>query len=108
MLGLWAGGSAPQKITTHIAFAAALDDVLAAPRTLQAASITSLDFDGHPTDDPVVLAWMPAASIDFRGSRLVGSGNNIFVDNTIAAAITIGVPNANGVAILSPRGDEQN
>ena len=51
---------------THIAFAAALDDVIAAPRALQLAGITPLDFDGHPTDEPVVLAWMPAASIYFR------------------------------------------
>jgi lactoylglutathione lyase len=66
MLGLWAGGSAPQKTTTHIAFAAGLDDVLAAPRALQSAGITPLDFDGAPTTEPVVLAWMPAASIYFR------------------------------------------
>jgi len=66
MLGLWAGGSAPQKTTTHIAFAATRDDVIAAPRALQLAGITPLDFDGHPTDEPVVLAWMPAASIYFR------------------------------------------
>lgn len=31
MLGLWAGGSAPQKTTTHIAFAARREDVIAAP-----------------------------------------------------------------------------
>jgi lactoylglutathione lyase len=66
MLGLWAAGPAPQKTTTHIAFAAALDHVLTAPRALQSAGITALDFDGHPTDEPVVLAWMPAASIYFR------------------------------------------
>src|SRR5262245_9784656 len=66
MLGLWAGGSAPQKTTMHVAFAAALDDVIAAPRVLQLTDITPLDFEGHPTDEPVVLAWMPAASIYFR------------------------------------------
>jgi lactoylglutathione lyase len=66
MLGLWAGGSAPQKTTTHIAFAAALDEVIASPKTLQESGITPLDFDGHPTDQPVVIAWMPAASIYFR------------------------------------------
>jgi lactoylglutathione lyase len=66
MLGIWAEGSAPQKTTTHIAFAAKLDDVIAAPRVLELAGITALDFDGHPTDEPVVLAWMPAASIYFR------------------------------------------
>ena len=66
MLGLWAGGSAPQKTTTHIAFAARPGDVIAAPRALQLAGITALDFDGHPTDEPVVLAWMPAAAIYFH------------------------------------------
>ena len=66
MLGLWAGGSAPQKTTTHIAFVARRDDVIAAPRALQSAGITPLDFDGRPTEEPVVLAWMPAASIYFH------------------------------------------
>jgi lactoylglutathione lyase len=66
MLGLWASGSAPQKTTTHIAFAARRDDVIAAPRILQSAGITPLDFDGCPSDEPVVLAWMPAASIYFH------------------------------------------
>ena len=66
MLGLWAGGSAPQKITNHVAFAATLDDVVAAPRALPSAGITPLDFDGNPTDDAVVLGWMPAAAVYFR------------------------------------------
>ena len=66
MLGLWAAGSAPQKTTTHVAFVARRDDVVAAPRALQSAGITPLDFDGRLTDEPVVLAWMPAASIYFR------------------------------------------
>lgn len=66
MLGLWAAGSGPQKMTMHIAFAAALDDVIAAPQALQGAGIPPLDFYGQPTDEPVVLAWMPAASIYFR------------------------------------------
>jgi len=66
MLGLWGAGAAPQKTTTHIAFAAVLDDVLAAPQRLQSAGIPALDFNGEPTDEPVVLAWMPAASVYFR------------------------------------------
>jgi catechol 2,3-dioxygenase-like lactoylglutathione lyase family enzyme len=66
MLGLWASGSAPQKTTTHIAFAASRDDVVSAPRVLLSAGITPLDFDGRPTDEPVVFAWMPAASIYFH------------------------------------------
>src|SRR6185503_822820 len=66
MLGLWGRGAGPQKTTTHVAFAVPLDDVIAAPRTLQAAGIAALDFDERPTDEPVVLAWMPAASVYFR------------------------------------------
>ena len=65
MIGLWANGSAPQKTTTHVAFATSLDAVIAAPRALQSAGIPALDFDGHPTEEPVVLAWMPAAAVYF-------------------------------------------
>ena len=65
MLGLWAGGGAGQ-LNTHIAFSAAVDDVLTAPQTLRSVGITPLDFNGDPTDTPVVLGWMPAASIYFR------------------------------------------
>ena len=63
MLGLWQAGAGPQKTTTHIAFAAAKDDVIAAPGRLAAAGIVALDFDGQPTDEPVVLAWMPALAV---------------------------------------------
>ena len=63
MLGLWAAGSGPQKTTMHIAFAASLEDVLAAPRALRLAGIVARDFDGQPTDEPVVFGWMPAASV---------------------------------------------
>jgi lactoylglutathione lyase len=66
MLGVWAAGSAPQRFTTHIAFAAALDDVIAAPQALRAAGVAPLDFDGQPTDAPVVIGWMPAACVYFR------------------------------------------
>ena len=64
--GLWSAGSAPQKTTTHIAFGATLDDVVAAPRAMRSFGVTPLNFEGQPTDEPVVLAWMPAASIYFR------------------------------------------
>ena len=63
MLGLWQAGTGPQKTTTHIAFAAAADDVIAAPGRLQSAGIVALDFDGQPTDEPVVLGWMPAVAV---------------------------------------------
>ena len=66
MLGLWAAGSAPQAVALHTAFRVSLADVLAAPDFLRNAGVTPLDFDGRPTDRPVVLAWMPAAAVYFR------------------------------------------
>jgi lactoylglutathione lyase len=66
MLGLWAAGSAPQGVTLHTAFRVSCADVLAAPNLLRSAGVTPLDFDGRPTDLPVVLAWMPAVAIYFR------------------------------------------
>jgi lactoylglutathione lyase len=66
MLGLWAAGAAPQAVTLHTAFRVSPADVLAAPSLLRNAGVTPLDFDGRPTDLPVVLAWMPAAAVYFR------------------------------------------
>ena len=66
MLGLWAAGSGPQRMALHTAFRVSLADVVAAPRALRSARITPLDFDGQPVDEPVVIAWMPAASVFFR------------------------------------------
>ena len=65
MIGLWQGDAGPQKTTTHIAFATTAEDVLAAPKRLQSAGIGALDFSGRPTDEPVVLAWMPAVAVYF-------------------------------------------
>src|SRR5882672_9930660 len=66
MLGLWSAGTVPQKTTTHIAFGKTLEDVVAAPRALRSLGVTPLNFAGQPTEEPDVLAWMPAASIYFR------------------------------------------
>ena len=66
MLGLWAAGSGPQKATMHIAFAASLEDVLAAPEALRQAGIVTRDFDGQPTNEAVVIGWMPAVSVFFH------------------------------------------
>ena len=66
MLGLWETGSAPQKLSLHLAFEVALPDLLNAPAKLRAANITPLDFSGNPCDEPAVLAWMPAASLYFH------------------------------------------
>ena len=66
MLGLWSAGSNPHKTTAHIAFGATLQDVVTAPRALRSLGVTPLNFEEQPTDQPVVLAWMPAASVYFR------------------------------------------
>jgi lactoylglutathione lyase len=66
MLGLWENSSGPQRIVVHTAFRIALSDVIQAPHLLQSAGITPLDFDGHVTEQPVVFAWMPAASVFFH------------------------------------------
>lgn len=66
MLGLWATGSGPQRMTLHTAFRVSLADVVAAPNALRSAGITPLDFEGQPTDEPIVFAWMPAAAVFFH------------------------------------------
>jgi lactoylglutathione lyase len=66
MLGLWSGGAGPERLTSHTAFSVSLADLLAAPGALRAAGITPLDFAGQPTTQPIVFAWMPAASVFFR------------------------------------------
>jgi lactoylglutathione lyase len=64
MLGLWES-QGPQKMSLHVAFRVKLDDLLVAAAHLRAAGIEPRDFSGNPTDEPVVLAWMPAASLYF-------------------------------------------
>jgi lactoylglutathione lyase len=66
MLGVWETGTAPQRMSLHVAFTVDLADLLGAPRRLRAAQVTPRDFEGNPTDEPVVLAWMPAASLYFH------------------------------------------
>jgi lactoylglutathione lyase len=66
MLGLWGIGSAVNSMTLHIAFDMAIEDVLAAPEWLRAQGVTPLSFFGAETDEPDVLAWMPAAAVYFE------------------------------------------
>ena len=66
MLGLWETGSSPQRLSLHTAFQVELDDLLLAADTLRAKNVTPLDFNGQPAAEPVVLAWMPAASLYFH------------------------------------------
>ena len=66
MLGLWEVGTSPQRMNLHIAFNVDISDLLDAPRRLQQAHITPLDFWGKPSGEVTVLAWMPAASVYFQ------------------------------------------
>jgi len=66
MLGLWEEGTMPMSISLHVAFQVALSDLHEAPARLQKAGIQPRDLAGLPTDEPVVLAWMPAAAVYFR------------------------------------------
>ena len=66
MLGLWEAGTGPQRLSLHLAFKTDLPDLLEAPARLRAANVVPLDFEGQPTEEPVVLAWMPAASLYFH------------------------------------------
>jgi lactoylglutathione lyase len=66
MLGLWEAGTGPQHMKLHTAFTVELTDLLDAPRRLRDANVVPRDFAENPTDEPVVLAWMPAASLYFH------------------------------------------
>jgi lactoylglutathione lyase len=50
----------------HVAFRVSLDHLLTSVPQLKRAGIEPRDFIGNPTDQPVVLAWMPAGAIYFR------------------------------------------
>ena len=66
MLGLWAAPSGPLRMTLHFAFRTKLSGVLSACDTLTAAGVQPLGFHGQPVTEPVVIGWMPAASIYFK------------------------------------------
>lgn len=66
MLGLWEARTSPLRGIGHTAFTVELKEMLAAPARLRATGIAPLDFNGNPADEPVVLAWMPAASLYFN------------------------------------------
>ena len=66
MLGLWSLGSAPLGVASHVAFKASLEDILAACERLRSMNVTPLSFFATETDEPTVIAWMPAAAVYFR------------------------------------------
>jgi lactoylglutathione lyase len=66
LLGLWSIGAAPLGLTLHVAFEVTMDDLLEAPKRLEALGVTPLSFFGAQTVEPSVIGWMPAAALYFR------------------------------------------
>ena len=65
MLGLWCIGSSPLRMRLHIAFDVALPQVFESVAALRRSGLTPRSGNGVPIDEPVVLSWMPAASVYF-------------------------------------------
>ncbi len=65
MLGLWSLGSMPMGLRLHVAFDAAVADVLDAPDRLRALGVTPRSFFGEEAGEPTVIGWMPAAAVYF-------------------------------------------
>ena len=66
MLGLWSVHSSPISARLHIAFTVALDDVVGSVGKLRAAGVTPRSGGGGAEiSEPIVHAWMPAASVYF-------------------------------------------
>jgi len=69
MLGLWGPACPNPPITrgrSHFALQLSESEIKAAPQKLKGLGVTPLDFDGDPTDEPIVLSWMPALSVYFK------------------------------------------
>ena len=65
MLGLWSIGSSPLFMRLHIAFNVALPQVFESVAALRRAGLTPRSGKCEPIDEPIVLSWMPAASVYF-------------------------------------------
>jgi lactoylglutathione lyase len=66
MLGLWSIHTSPLAMRLHYAFQASLPDVEQAVGALRSAGIEPLSGTGAPIEEPVVIPWIPAASVYFR------------------------------------------
>ena len=66
MLGLWSLGSAPIGLSLHVAFKARRAEVLGACERLREVVVMPLSFFATETNEPSVIAWMPAAAVYFR------------------------------------------
>jgi lactoylglutathione lyase len=66
MLGLWSIGTSPLRLRLHIAFQVELHHVFDSVQALRAAGLEPRSGGGNPIEEPIVLAWMPAASVYFE------------------------------------------
>jgi lactoylglutathione lyase len=66
VIGLWATGRSPNRLSLHIAFQVTLADVLRACGFLRSRGVTPLSFFEEETDEPSVISWLPAAVVYFR------------------------------------------
>jgi lactoylglutathione lyase len=66
MLGLWADGQAPLRLSLHVAFRTSAANVMSACNRLRSVGVTPLSFFTTEIDEPSVIGWMPAAAVYFR------------------------------------------
>ena len=69
MLGLWGPGATNAPISRgrfHFAFEVTLEQMETAAARLKELNIQPLDFEGRPTDEPDVIAWVPNVSLYFK------------------------------------------
>lgn len=66
MLGLWFIRSSPMSMRLHVAFRVTLPRIEASISALRTAGITPRNGGGGPEiTEPIVIPWMPAASVYF-------------------------------------------
>ena len=63
LLGLWSIHTSPIRLKLHMAFMVSLDEIRRPAEALRASGLVPPDFEKRPADGPVVVAWVPAASI---------------------------------------------
>jgi len=66
MMGVFTLGSYPLSVFQHhVAFQVSFEAILEAPQRLRSAGITPMGGNREPVNEPIVFAWMPAASVFF-------------------------------------------
>ena len=90
------GASWPLTISQHrVAFQVKLEDVLKAPQELRLAGLAPLGAQREAIDEPIVFAWMPAASVFFDDpdGNLLDGAPSVVVDFSRSLR-EVGIPEA--------------